>query len=133
MIENLARLYYLTGDETYRDRANQIIRTFASDLARNFFPMCTYLNGLDTLLNAVQVVIAGDGPEADALRQIALTSPLPSLVLNTASDNLPQSHPAFGKTVPPEARAAAYVCHGTNCSLPVETPEALHSMLARPV
>ncbi|GAB5501965.1 thioredoxin domain-containing protein [Pyruvatibacter sp.] len=133
MIENLARLYYLTGDETYRDRANQIIRTFAAELARNFFPMCTYLNGLDTLLNATQVVIAGTGPEADALRQVALQSPLPSLVLNVASDDLPASHPAHGKTVPKDAEAAAYVCQGTNCSLPVNNPDALHSMLARPV
>jgi len=133
MIENLARLWYLTGEETYRDRANQIIRTFGSDLARNFFPMCTYLNGLDTLLNAVQVVVAGTGPEADALRSTARRTALPHLVLNTASDDLPASHPAHGKTVPEGTRAAAYVCIGTNCSLPVDSTEALHSMLARPV
>ena len=133
MIENLARLWFLTGKETYRGRANEIIRTFAGELSRNFFPMCTYLNGLDTLLNAVQVVIAGEGHPADDLRRIALTSPLPSLVLNMASADLPLSHPAHGKTVPDDARAAAYVCQGTTCSLPLTDPDALHSMLARPL
>ncbi len=133
MIENLARLWYLTGEPAYRERANAIIHAFAGDLGRNFFPMCTYLNGFDTLLNAVQIVIAGEGAEADALRNIALKAPLPTRVLSTAHNNLPRSHPAFGKTVPEGATAAAYVCEGMNCSLPVETPAALHSMLARPL
>ncbi|MEQ8746382.1 thioredoxin domain-containing protein [Pyruvatibacter sp.] len=133
MIENLARLWYLTGDTTYQDRANSLVRTFAGELARNFFPMCTYLNGLDTLLNAVQVVIAGDGEEADDMRATALSASLPYRVINYARADLPPGHPAFEKTVPSGWQAAAYVCEGTNCSLPVETANALHSMLARPV
>jgi len=132
MIEALAHLWFLTGKEAYRTRANELIRCFAAELSRNFFPLCTYLNGFDTMLNAVQVVIAGDGPDADRLRDVALTSPLPSLILNVARDDLPMSHPAHGKTVPGHAAAAAYVCHGTSCSLPVDDPDALHSMLARP-
>lgn len=133
MVENHARLWYLTGDADYRDRANQIIRTFAGQLSQNFFPMCTYLNGLDTLLNCVQVVIAGDGPQADALKAVVDKAPVPFLLLNKAADDLPLSHPAHAKTVPPGVCAAAYVCRGNTCSLPIETPQALHSMLAHPV
>ena len=33
-----ARMYYLTGDESYRIRAESIIKTFAREVARNFFP-----------------------------------------------------------------------------------------------
>ena len=132
MVEALARLWYLTGDDTVRARADELIEVFAGELARNFFPMCTWLNGLDTLLNGVQVVVAGQGPEADALAAAALAAPLPGLVLNRAASGLPPDHPAHGKAPPDGAPAAAFVCEGTTCSLPVTTPAALAAALARP-
>jgi hypothetical protein len=53
-------------------------------------------------------------------------------VLQThATDTLPPSHPAYGKTAAP----AAYLCRNNVCSLPVADPAVLAEMLharARP-
>jgi len=133
MIENLARLWYITGTDAYRQRAERLIGVFAGGLARNVVAMCTYLNGFDTFLHAVQIVIVGEGEVAARLTHAALSSALPHKVVNHPGANLPPHHPAHGKAVPAGWEAAAYVCEGSTCSRPVETPEALHSMLARPV
>lgn len=132
MIEAAARLWYLTGDAAYRNRADALVEAFAGHLARNFFPMCTYLNGFDTLVNAVQAVVAGEGAQAQALAAQALSAPLPGLVVNRAPDGAPDGHPAHGKTVPEGADAAVFICEGTACSLPVTTPQDLAARLARP-
>ncbi|MEI9988175.1 MAG: hypothetical protein WDN69_36800 [Aliidongia sp.] len=47
MVEVLARLYLLTGEESYRERAEALIAAFSGELERNFFPLASYLNGVD--------------------------------------------------------------------------------------
>src|SRR3546814_5501728 len=54
-----ARLWYLTGEIDWRERAQSQLDAFAGDVARNFFPMGSYLNGFDLYANAVQVAIIG--------------------------------------------------------------------------
>ncbi len=124
----MARLALLTGDETCRSRAEAIVATFSGELGRNFFPLATLLNNAELLALPVQVVIAGKPAdmEFDALRRAAYAVSLPNRVMLTLPPgrDLPAGHPAHGKGLV-DGRAAAYVCIGPVCSLPLTDPEKL--------
>ena len=128
-----ARLWYLTGEQGFADRAEGIVRAFSGELTRNFFPLATFLNNAELLQRATQLVIAGDpeAPGTRALRRAALDLSLPDLILCPVAPgtDLPPDHPAAGKG-PVEGRPAAYVCRNMACSLPVTEPADLARLLA---
>jgi hypothetical protein len=128
MVENLGRLYFLTGDDDYRKRAEAIIDLFGRQPQEQYLGMPGILNGCDFLNAAVQVVVVGHGGEA--LCAAAHASGHPNLVLIALDDgaSLPPGHPAAGKTSN-GGRAAAYVCVGTVCGLPVSEAEDLKKAL----
>ncbi len=134
MVESLARLYYLTGDAHYRDRAEATVCAFAGELAHNFMPMITLLAANDLLTNAVQVVIAGNRKDADVHAMIRATFdlPLPNRVVQVVrpTDELAPTHPAHGKGIV-DGVATAYVCVGPVCSLPCTDPAALAAELGK--
>jgi uncharacterized protein YyaL (SSP411 family) len=127
-----ARLWYLTGELLWRERAQNLIDAFAGDVARNFFPMGAYLNGFDLFSNAVQVAIIGQRGEAatEALIDAAYKVSLPNRILQVTAPGalLPETHPAFGKTQV-DGKPTAYVCIGPTCGLPVTTPGELTAAL----
>jgi len=130
----LARLFYLTGNAEYRDRAEAIVRTFAGEVERNVFGHGALLNGNELLQRGLQIVIRGrrDAPDTQALRNAADTLSLPNLILAIVAPEreLPPDHPAFGKGQI-QGRATAYVCEGPVCSLPITEAETLKAALDR--
>jgi uncharacterized protein len=132
MAEVLARLFHLTGDASWRDAAEALIRAFsgASDrLAQS--PLL--LAAADFLERGIVVVVAGpaDDPAAVALAHSALDSPDPATSVLRAVDGArePADSPARGKSTA-NGLAAAYVCRGQTCSLPVTSLDALRQLLA---
>lgn len=127
-----ARLWYLTGDVTWRERAQNLLDAFSPEIGRNFFPMGSFLNGADLFLNAVQVAIIGrrGDPATDALVAAAYRVSVPNRVLLVSAPGamLPDTHPAAGKTQI-DGRPTAYVCLGPTCGLPVTTPAELVSSI----
>jgi uncharacterized protein YyaL (SSP411 family) len=134
MVTVLAKLHYLTGKASYRDRAQAVVGAFAGEVERNFFPLATLLNANDLLQNAVQLVLVGDpaSPAMRAMRRAAYELSLPNLVLQSVASgaSLPADHPAAGKTVE-SGKVAAFVCRGSVCSLPFTEPERLKAALAQ--
>ena len=129
-----ARLFALTAEDRWRQRADLLIRAFSGELERNVFPLATLLNGADLLDHAVQVVIIGtrgDGA-TDALIRAAFVAAQPNLALQVVAPgtDLPEGHPARGKTAP-GGKPAAFVCANQVCSLPFIKPEELRDALAR--
>jgi uncharacterized protein YyaL (SSP411 family) len=133
MAEALARLYHLTGTETFRTRSRAAIAAFGG-LGDHLTMTPTLLAAADLLEDAAVAVIAGapDLPATRALLATALATPDPAVVVlrAPASDALPTAHPAHGKTAS-VGHAVAYVCRGGVCGLPVETPTALAIALRR--
>jgi uncharacterized protein YyaL (SSP411 family) len=132
MVEVLARLFYLTGEARYRERAAAAVAAFAGEVARNFFPLATLLNAAETLADAPQLVVVGQRGAADtaALLRAARRAP-PQRILQVVApgEALPAGHPAAGK--PQQAgRATAYLCRGQTCSLPITEPAGLERALA---
>jgi uncharacterized protein YyaL (SSP411 family) len=130
-----ARLWTLTGADTWRDRAERQVAAFAAEVERNFFPLMTLLNGNETLQSATAIVIVGDHSDAAtmALARTVRELALPNKVVQHVSPgtDLPASHPAHGKTTL-AGRPTAYVCRGTTCSPPVTDAGALRQALVGP-
>ncbi|MBI3709858.1 MAG: thioredoxin domain-containing protein [Proteobacteria bacterium] len=129
-----ARLYYLTGNAAYRDRAAATIAAFAGELERNFFPYATLLNAAELLAQPLQIAIAGrrGEPAAEALRRAVAGASLPNLVLQVVAPcaALPAGHPAQGKGAV-DGKPAAYLCRGPVCSAPFTDAAALAAELKR--
>ena len=129
MVDVLARFWWLTGEDRYRQRAEVAVAAFAGETARNIFPLSTLLNANALLQEAVQVVLAGDdGQLRRAVERVSLPSRV--LALIDAAETLPDGHPAAGKTAV-EGRPTAYVCRGPVCSLPVTDPDKLEALLGQ--
>ncbi len=117
--EVFARLYHLTGEASWRARAEAAITAF-SGAGDQLAGMPTLLAAADFLENATSIVLAGDPDSVQGrklLRQ-ALASPDPRACVLRAGHGLPAHHPAAGKASASGA-AVAFVCHGSVCGLPV--------------
>lgn len=132
LVSVFARLWYLTGDAIWRERAQNLLDAFSAEIGRNFFPMGSFLNGADLFMNAVQVAIIGRRGDAatDALVAAAYQVSVPNRVLLVSAPEatLPETHPAAGKTQI-DGKPTAYVCLGPTCGLPVTTPAELVASL----
>jgi hypothetical protein len=95
--------------------------------------MPVLMTGQFLLEDAVQVVVTGDIAQGHALAQAAWRAPQPNLVIQRIADPgaLPEGHPAKGKATTTDGTAAAFVCRGPVCSLPLSAPETLATEVAR--
>jgi len=123
-----ARLWVLSGDATWHDKARRQVAAFAGELENNFFPLMTLLNGYETLQSATELVIVGDPatPTTEALRRAVYAKSLPNKIVRRLSPNtrLHPGHPAAGKGLV-GGKPALYVCRNMTCEAPVTDPEAL--------
>jgi uncharacterized protein YyaL (SSP411 family) len=133
MVEVLARLYFHTGIDTYRQRAEALVQLFSSDNPQYLIGVPALLSSAEVLMRAIQVVIVGQSTDdaTSALRRVAFETPAAPKVLFLREPEmpLPDVHPAAGKGLV-EGRPAAYVCLGSICSSPVIEPTELRQQLA---
>ena len=133
MVFALARLFYLTGKQTYRMRGASTASALEVEAMKSFPHATALLNAYELLETAIQVVVVGDHGRADTATLIATLSAIstPNLVLNIIGDTaqLPDAHPARGKAQIGSA-ATAYVCRGPVCSPPQTTAEGLRQAVA---
>jgi uncharacterized protein YyaL (SSP411 family) len=127
--QNLVRLAVLTGDETWRARADRLFDGLLPVAAQNLFGHLALLNALDLRLRAAEIVITGT--DAGRLAAAALQIPfIDRIVLRAASAKaLPAAHPAQAK-IAAAPGSAAFVCVGETCSLPVTQPEQIAETVA---
>ena len=134
MALNLARLFYLTGEDSYRVRAEKLFAAFAGEVKRNPFGHVTLLAAREFLAHALQIAIIGarGAQDTEALLRVVFETSLPNRVLDVVAPGrkLPANHPAAGKDRPRGA-ATVYLCEGPTCSLPIMTPEDLAAALMR--
>jgi uncharacterized protein YyaL (SSP411 family) len=124
--QNLIRLAAFTGDHSFRDKADRLIEGVLSLGGDNLFMHVALLNAIDMRLNLAEIVVTGEGDDADALIEAALALPSVNraVVRAPSAEALPASHPAQEKLK--AARGpAAFICIGETCSLPVTTPDEI--------
>ncbi|TXL74782.1 thioredoxin domain-containing protein [Vineibacter terrae] len=132
MVGVLARLWSLTGEQRYRDRAERVIAAFAGEVERNFFPLMTLMNNAELLQAMVEIVIVGPPNDSatHALTAAVHGRSLPDKVIRLLPPDaaLPAGHPAAGKGMI-GGRPTAYVCRNMACSAPVTEASALTAIL----
>jgi uncharacterized protein YyaL (SSP411 family) len=127
MVSNLMALFSRTREESYRDRAEAIVRGFSGDVARNVFAHTGLLTAtLDLNAPAQIVIVVPEGGDARELRRALANVSLPGAVVQEVreGDSIAASSPAHGKTAL-HGKPTAYVCIGPQCSAPVTDPAAL--------
>jgi uncharacterized protein YyaL (SSP411 family) len=127
-----ARLWVLSGDASWHDKARRQVAAFAGELENNFFPLMTLLNGYDLLQQATELVIVGDpaAPATEALRRAVYAKSLPNKIVRRLKPDspLPASHPASGKGSV-DGKPALYVCRNMSCEPPVTDPSQVPSVV----
>jgi uncharacterized protein YyaL (SSP411 family) len=122
------RLWLLTGESSWRDKARRQVASFAGELRTNFFPLTTLLNNYDFMESAVELVLVGDRdqPGTEALRRAIFSRSLPNKVVRLQAPQavLPADHPAAGKGLV-GGKPALYVCRNMTCQPPITDPLAL--------
>jgi uncharacterized protein len=124
--QNLIRLSILAGDDRWREQADRLITAIAPAASENLYMHMALFNAVDLRLRAAEIVVTGEGPDAQALIAAARAlPPLDRIVLHARSaDALPPQHPARAK-VESTTAAQAFICVGERCSLPVADPAGL--------
>ncbi len=134
MAMNLARLFHLTGEDVYRERAEKLFAAFSGEVERNPFGHATLLAAREFLARALQIAIIGarGKPDTEALLRAVFETSLPNRVLDVVAPErkLPSHHPASGKSREGGV-ATVYICEGPTCSLPIVKPEDLAAALKR--
>lgn len=116
----------------YRELAEQTLNRGAVVLAKAPRSAGQWLTVAEAAVRGplqVAVSTAGPPPAGDELLAVARAyAPGGTIVIRAAADTVPllADRPAIGGT------AAAYVCRGTVCDLPVTAPEELRAALTRP-
>ncbi|OYQ35181.1 thioredoxin domain-containing protein [Niveispirillum lacus] len=128
-----SRLWLITGDDQWRQKADAQITAFAGEVGRNFFPLAGFLNGVDQRLHGQSLVLVGpmNDPDLIALRQVAWAKSRPNLALihhHGEASALSSTHPAAGKIMV-KGRATAYLCQAQHCSAPVTVATDLAALL----
>ena len=128
MAECLARLYLLTGNEEYRERANKLICIFSSSQARNLISQSGLMMGFEILEQALSIVIIGDDKELVGAA-IEVAPPWRVILRIPPGATLARNYPAYGKTN--VNKPAAFVCMAGTCSLPIDSAKSLREHLAK--
>jgi uncharacterized protein YyaL (SSP411 family) len=135
MIGLLARLFYATADNAYRERCNAIIQAYSGEVNRAAISMGSYLNGVEVAAIGLQVVIVGPvaNPKTHELISAVRGRSLPNLTLIVADPSrpLPEGHPAAGKTMQ-SGLPTAYLVQRMVCSEPFTNPVTLSQVLQLP-
>ena len=119
----------LTGSIRHREAADAAVAATAVLAAESpRFAGWTLAVAEAMLAGPLQVAIAGDGPQADQLLEVARASTSPGLVTVQGLPDAP-GIPLLAARPLVAGHAAAYLCRGFVCDRPVSTPGALSSAL----
>ena len=130
----LSHLASLTGNQDYDQRGHELFTAVSGLLANQYPSMTSLLLAHGDRTHRVSVIIISPrdatDPNAQALRRAALRHPITgkSVMVVSAKDSLPDTHPAHAKALI-DGTATAYICPGMSCLRPVITADAVHEML----
>jgi uncharacterized protein len=118
-VMNLLRLIPFTGDDTFREIAEQVFRTYSLHMEKMPGGMATLLQALDFYLSSpTEVTLVGDVPEEWLSRLGRIY--LPNLVL-TRVGQARDDAPIWAGKAAKEGAPTAYICQHFACSPPATT------------
>ena len=134
MVANLVRLYGLTAEDRYMERASSTLRAFLPEVAERAVGHTGLLASAMDLNAPLQVVIVdpAEPPKSSALETALAAISLPGALWQVVADTsqMPPGSPLAGK-IAVNGKPTAYICAGGTCSLPLTDPEALRAEVMR--
>jgi uncharacterized protein YyaL (SSP411 family) len=131
MLRNFTALAAITGDAAYQRRAEQILEFYRSPALGNPFAYPGILAGALALIDPIQIVLAAEygNPLASSLLATAIDTVGPGATITYIgqTEDLPESHPAYGKHAPGGPRL--FICRGNTCAAPAATPDVVAKSL----
>jgi uncharacterized protein len=124
--QNLVRLAVLSGEDQWRERADALLDSLLTQVSPNVLAHAGVLNALDLRLRAAEIVIAGTESHQHVLVDEALKLPFIERIVRCADVPGHPGHEPMGAL----GRAAAVVCVGSRCSLPVTDRAGLMAAIA---
>jgi uncharacterized protein YyaL (SSP411 family) len=128
----LLRLAAWTGEGTYRDAAEQALRSVVPFVARYPTGFAQWLSAMDLgLAPVVEIAIVGapDDPATAALLAETRRGYRPDQVVSASPDPGASIVPLLADRIAVDGQPTAYVCRGFVCRLPVTDPAALRAQL----
>ena len=123
MVDNYSRISHLTNNLSYRDRADQLIRAFTTDIMENPLSHCAMLNSYHQSDNQVQISILSKGNTDQYISELNQHPLLNPIVLIGAEKS------KFPNTVIPydeikcDENTVAFVCKDNACLPKAENVE----------
>jgi hypothetical protein len=134
VIMALDRLFALTGDARYDEKAGKLLETVLPRMRRAglFAAGAALASGIHEI-PVVRVVIEGEGSEAEALYAAAARAYHPRRVVFCGEPRPPFTLPeeAVAEAAKATVSARALVCRGTSCFPPVTDTAALSALIER--
>ena len=128
------QLYLMTQEKRYAENLDRILAGFSEAAREQPFSHARLLSAAEATAGSMQIVVCGDGPDADGLWQAAWRTAAPG----AARLRLRKSDsPPPGLTLPPGGAneievPTAYVCANQTCSLPLaDASEFSHEIEVR--
>jgi len=130
----LLRLYHITGNDDYRGRAEQVLRSYYEPMASQPFGFAHMLCALDLFVNPPkEIVVVGeqDDPQTRALVRQIQAFYLPNKILQLISPKTPLESvsPLLQGKSQVDGKPTAYVCWNFTCSAPVTSEAELKALL----
>ncbi len=120
MIGNYNDLYHLTGENSFKIKAEQLVEAFASAAKSNPFAAPGLLKNTILLQDTIQLVLTNElNPSKSEMLLLALkhTGLDATIHITGANSNLPENHPAHGKTASSD-KPTLYICRAMTCANP---------------
>ncbi|MEA3191406.1 MAG: uncharacterized protein QOD77_1988 [Thermoplasmata archaeon] len=129
----LHKLGLLTGEPRWTRLANGVADAFAAGLAASPPAYAMMLCALDLALGPTrEAVVAGTGPDADAMVRLLQAGHAPRTVVLRATPALAKAAPWTKEHLARGGAATAYVCEGHACKAPATDLRQLREALAGP-
>jgi uncharacterized protein YyaL (SSP411 family) len=135
---NLLRLYSLTANEEYRQRARDLFKAFASQLADDPVSASEMLLALDFYFDTpkeILIVAPTDREQADAfvrqLHRMFLPNRILVVVSQDEAEGLSERMPVFQGKRALSDQVTAYVCENHTCERPVTSLEDFQGQLLK--
>jgi uncharacterized protein len=130
---SLLRLYHYTGVDTYRERAETLLRLFADAMRSQPFGFAALLGAVDFHADGPrEIAVVGDpaAPQTKALLQRVRATYIPNrtLLVLDPRDQAPRPPLLEGKGQL-DGQPTVYVCHRMTCSPPATQWEAIEPLL----
>ncbi len=129
----LLRLAALTGENRYRDVAEEALRLVQPLIGTYPTAFAQWLSALNFALSRPkEIAIVGDpaGPDTGELLETVRAAYRPNQVVAVGRPGEPAAVPLLEGRAPLDGRATAFVCENFACRLPVTDPAELVALLA---